>query len=110
MRILKLFGISMVGVGLAFAGSSTAFAKAHDQGQADGRTVCTARMVECQSARDQIDILTDAGVLDGQGVSAVQNKGKRGTIESNCKGDAACGGRVDPQSRPQGFPPGQNKF
>jgi hypothetical protein len=116
MSILKLFGTAAVGITMAFAGSSTVLAKAHDPGQADGVTVCTVRMLECQSARDQIDVLAAPGgpLADGHGVSAVQNKGKRGAIESECKGDIDptrnCAGRVDPRSRPQGFPVGQNKF
>jgi hypothetical protein len=106
MRMLKFFGISLVGVGLAFAGSSAAFAKAHDQGQADGRINCPTT---CDNARDQIDFLTAAGALDGHGVSAVQNKGKRGEQRRTANQQDPGAPAVDPKSRPGGFPPGQNK-
>ena len=110
MRILRLLGISLVGAGLALAGSTAAFAKAHDQGQADGVTNCTTRGLTCDSARDQIDLLTGLGALDGHGVSAVQNKGKRGDQRRTANQADPGAPAVDPQSRPQGFPPGQNKF
>jgi hypothetical protein len=106
MSILKLLGVAAFGAAMAFGGSSSVVAKAHDPGQADGVTVCSVRMLECQSARDQIDVLTGLGVLDGHGVSAVQNKGKRGAIQSGAEPGSL---RVDPHARPQGFPPGQNK-
>jgi hypothetical protein len=106
MRIVKLLGISAVSVGLALAGSSAAFAKAHDQGQADGVIICPAT---CDNARDQIDVLTAAGALDGHGVSSIQNEGKRGEQRKTANQQDPGSPAVDPQSRPGGFPPGQNK-
>lgn len=73
---------------MAFGSMPVAFGKAHDQGKADGTLV----FPDAENAKQQIDFLTDAGILDGHGVSAVQNKGKRGEIQSDLKGD----GRVVP--------------
>src|SRR5213594_513902 len=57
----------------------TAFGKAHDQGIADGKFCPICGSTDPQNARDQINTLTDAGVLDGNGVSAAQKDGIRGS-------------------------------
>ncbi len=76
----------IVSAGLAtllLAGS--ALAKAHDQGVADGGFEPGTQT----GARDVIDALTDAGVLDGKGVSAVVKGGARGDAASDAKSDNA---------------------
>jgi hypothetical protein len=80
---------AMMGVG----GVSTALAKAHDQGKADGTLV----FPDAQNAKQQIDFLTNLGALDGHGVSIIQNKGKRGELNNDGakKGGINC---VNPSS------------
>lgn len=79
MDLRKLATAASVMAAMALGGGSAVLAKAHDQGKADGKLVFPG----AQNARDQIDFLTNLGVLDGHGVSAVQNKGKRGELNNN---------------------------
>ncbi len=78
MTILKTAG-SAFAVTLIL-GTGAAFAKAHDQGVADGFPTpqpTTGGFIQS---------------LGGNGVSSLQNKGKRGEISSEAKGDT----RVEP--------------
>lgn len=67
---------------MIFGGASGALAKAHDQGVADGKIPF---FPEAPNAGERIDLLTDAGVLDGQGVSALFKGGARGEDASTRK-------------------------
>ena len=78
-RIVAIAVAATAAIGI----SSAAYAKAHDQGKADGTLV----FPDAQNAKQQIDFLTNLGVLDGRGVSQVQRDGKRGDISSTAKGD-----------------------
>ena len=71
--------VAAVTIVLALGASSTAFAKAHDQGIADGFATPDSTSGEIQS-------------LGGQGVSSVVNNGARGFGASTNGGDNA----VDP--------------
>ncbi len=87
MSILKVSAIAiLLATGLSASG---ALAKAHDQGRADGSFDPDAD----RGARDAIDALTELGVLDGRGVSAVTKGGARGAAASSAGSDNA----VDPQ-------------
>ena len=69
---------------MALGGIPAAFGKAHDQGKADGIfCVPGLQCPDANNARDQIDFLTAAGALDGNGVSALQNKGQRGEASND---------------------------
>lgn len=78
-EVRKIATLVAILASVGLGGMSGALAKAHDQGKADGTLV----FPDARNARDQIDFLTAAGVLDGKGVSAVQNKGKRGELNSH---------------------------
>ena len=78
MTIAKTLGSALVAA--LIAGTGAAFAKAHDQGVADGFATpepTTGAFIQS---------------LDENGVGFIQNKGKRGDISSAAKGD----GRVEP--------------
>jgi len=64
-------------------GVPTAFGKAHDQGIADGKFCPICGGTNPQNARDQINTLTNAGLLDGNGVSALQKDGLRGSLSND---------------------------
>ncbi len=68
---------------VSLSGANFALAKAHDQGRADG----SFGEDNAQGARTTIDALTDGGVLDGNGVSALTKNGARGDAASANKGD-----------------------
>lgn len=69
----------------AIALTGTAFAKAHDQGANgdDGRVPGTSN---AGGAKTVIDVLEDAGALDGKGVSAIVKGGAQGATASDGKG------------------------
>ena len=69
----------------ALALSGTAFAKGHDQG-ANGEDGRTPGGSNAGGAKTVIDILEDAGALDGRGVSAVVKGGQQGAEKSGGKG------------------------
>jgi hypothetical protein len=90
MRDTRKIAVFAIVAAMVLGSGPAAFGKAHDQGKADGKfcPIC----VDPNNARDQINTLTDAGILDGHGASAVQKDGARGDIQSTLKGD----GRVVP--------------
>ena len=81
MTQLTKLAVAAAVVALALGSAPTAFAKAHDQGKADGKfcPVCTGTET---SAHQQIQELQAAGALDSRGVSKLQRDGLRGS-ESN---------------------------
>ena len=85
MMSTRLIATAVVVAAMAVGSSSAAFAKAHDQGKADGKLcpICTGLE---QNAREQIELLQAAGALDNRGVSKIQRDGARGALESTCKG------------------------
>lgn len=78
---MKLLDLSLVTVTVFTLGTTAVFAKAHDQGVADGDIAPGTQT----GAKDTIDALEDAGVLDGRGVSAVVKKGQQGEAASGAR-------------------------
>lgn len=77
MAQLTKIAVAAAIVALVIGSAPAAFAKAHDQGKADGVfcPVCTGTET---SAHQQIQELQAAGALDSHGVSLLQKDGVRG--------------------------------
>lgn len=77
MRFTKI-AVAAAVLALALGSAPAVFAKAHDQGKADGKfcPVCTGTET---NSHQQILELQAAGALDSRGVSKLQRDGLRGS-------------------------------
>src|SRR5437763_7431175 len=77
MAQIRKITLAAAVVALALGSGQAAFAKAHDQGKADGKLCPICSGTETNAAQ-QIQELQTAGALDSSGVSLLQKDGVRG--------------------------------
>jgi len=97
MSQISRITLAAIVVALALGSAPVAFAKAHDQGIADGK-LCPICSGTETNANQQIQELQAAGALDSRGVSLLQRDGVRG--DKSKDGQKAGGINCSPTGSP----------